>query len=104
MAWLGCLCSIPMIECVLHILYEGTSDEHITVVENLQGLNPDGAVLVSTPQVRRWCVCVCAPTHAVCMCVSVYVRVNVCMLGRGKDSYTSVSFQHLHWSHVCSYL
>ncbi|PIK54046.1 putative cytosolic Fe-S cluster assembly factor NUBP2-like [Apostichopus japonicus] len=28
----------------------GTSDEHITVVEGLQGYNPDGAVLVTTPQ------------------------------------------------------
>nr|QSX72222.1 cytosolic Fe-S cluster assembly factor NUBP2 [Halisarca dujardinii] len=28
----------------------GTSDEHITVVENLRGLNPDGVILVSTPQ------------------------------------------------------
>lgn len=78
MAWLGCLCSIPMIECVLHILYEGTSDEHITVVENLQGLNPDGAVLVSTPQVRRWCVCVCARPRMRCVCVSVCMCVSMC--------------------------
>jgi Mrp family chromosome partitioning ATPase len=28
----------------------GTSDEHITVVENLQTYSPDGAILVSTPQ------------------------------------------------------
>ncbi|XP_068673577.1 cytosolic Fe-S cluster assembly factor NUBP2 homolog [Montipora foliosa] len=28
----------------------GTSDEHITVVENLRKYNPDGAVLVTTPQ------------------------------------------------------
>jgi len=28
----------------------GTSDEHITTVENLKSLNPDGAVLVTTPQ------------------------------------------------------
>jgi Mrp family chromosome partitioning ATPase len=28
----------------------GTSDEHITVVENVKGLNPDGVILVSTPQ------------------------------------------------------
>jgi len=28
----------------------GTSDEHITTVETLQSLNPDGAVIVSTPQ------------------------------------------------------
>jgi len=28
----------------------GTSDEHITTVENLQSLDPDGAVLVTTPQ------------------------------------------------------
>lgn len=29
----------------------GTSDEHITVVENVQTVNPDGAILVTTPQV-----------------------------------------------------
>jgi Mrp family chromosome partitioning ATPase len=28
----------------------GTSDEHIAVVENLRAYNPDGAVLVTTPQ------------------------------------------------------
>ncbi|KAJ8037794.1 Cytosolic Fe-S cluster assembly factor NUBP2-like [Holothuria leucospilota] len=28
----------------------GTSDEHITVVESLQEYNPDGAILVTTPQ------------------------------------------------------
>lgn len=31
----------------------GTSDEHITVAEALRGYNPDGAVLVTTPQVWR---------------------------------------------------
>ena len=30
----------------------GTSDEHISVVENLRQFNPDGAVLVTTPQVE----------------------------------------------------
>ena len=30
----------------------GTSDEHISVVENIKKLNPDGAVLVTTPQVH----------------------------------------------------
>ena len=29
----------------------GTSDEHITIVEQLKAIKPDGAVLVSTPQV-----------------------------------------------------
>ena len=29
----------------------GTSDEHISVVEGLKQLQPDGAVLVTTPQV-----------------------------------------------------
>ena len=29
----------------------GTSDEHISVVEGLRTLNPDGAILVTTPQV-----------------------------------------------------
>ena len=31
----------------------GTSDEHISVVENIKSLNPDGAVVVTTPQVSR---------------------------------------------------
>lgn len=29
----------------------GTSDEHITVVEGLRNYKPDGAILVTTPQV-----------------------------------------------------
>jgi Mrp family chromosome partitioning ATPase len=29
----------------------GTSDEHISVIENLKDYNPDGAVIVTTPQV-----------------------------------------------------
>ena len=29
----------------------GTSDEHISVVEGLRTLSPDGAILVTTPQV-----------------------------------------------------
>ena len=33
------------------ILSTGTSDEHISVVEGLKQLQPDGAVLVTTPQV-----------------------------------------------------
>ena len=32
----------------------GTSDEHITVVESLKKYNPDGAILVTTPQVCTW--------------------------------------------------
>nr|KAG5711912.1 hypothetical protein BaRGS_026353 [Batillaria attramentaria] len=28
----------------------GTSDEHISVMENLRSFNPDGAILVTTPQ------------------------------------------------------
>lgn len=39
----------------------GTSDEHITVVEQLKAVKPDGAILVSTPQVwyvqYKRCVC-----------------------------------------------
>lgn len=31
----------------------GTSDEHITVVEQLKAIRPDGAILVSTPQVSH---------------------------------------------------
>lgn len=30
----------------------GTSDEHIALVEGIREMNPDGAVLVTTPQVR----------------------------------------------------
>jgi hypothetical protein len=33
----------------------GTSDEHLTVCEQLQSFNPDGAVIVTTPQVRCNC-------------------------------------------------
>ena len=29
----------------------GTSDEHLSVVENLRAYQPDGAILVTTPQV-----------------------------------------------------
>ena len=35
----------------------GTSDEHITVVEQLRAIKPDGAVLVSTPQVSNSSSC-----------------------------------------------
>jgi MinD-like ATPase involved in chromosome partitioning or flagellar assembly len=31
----------------------GTSDEHISVMENLRAFNPDGAILVTTPQVPK---------------------------------------------------
>jgi Mrp family chromosome partitioning ATPase len=31
-------------------LWEGTSDEHITILEKLRDHRPDGAVLVTTPQ------------------------------------------------------
>ena len=30
----------------------GTSDEHISVIQNLRGYSPDGAVVVTTPQVH----------------------------------------------------
>ena len=39
-----CLCSF--------FVSTGTSDEHITVIENLQQYRPDGAILVTTPQVQ----------------------------------------------------
>lgn len=32
----------------------GTSDEHISVMENLRGFNPDGAIIVTTPQVMMF--------------------------------------------------
>lgn len=31
----------------------GTSDEHISTIEHLAAYTPDGAVLVTTPQVRK---------------------------------------------------
>ena len=31
----------------------GTSDEHISVVESLKQYSPDGAILVTTPQVSH---------------------------------------------------
>lgn len=37
---------------LVHFTTAGTSDEHISVVEGLKQLQPDGAVLVTTPQVR----------------------------------------------------
>jgi len=36
---------------------QGTSDEHITVLEKLRGHHPDGAVLVTTPQAVVSCRC-----------------------------------------------
>lgn len=30
----------------------GTTDEHISAIENLKAYNPDGAILVTTPQVK----------------------------------------------------
>ena len=38
----------------------GTSDEHMAVVENVKHLNPDGAILVTTPQVGRAICVICA--------------------------------------------
>ena len=49
----------------------GTSDEHLTVVECLRACNPDGAVVVTTPQVsvRHRCLAlhciVAAPSRSV---------------------------------------
>ena len=40
-----------MLYCFLPTVLPGTSDEHIAVVESLKGYNPDGAILVTTPQV-----------------------------------------------------
>lgn len=33
----------------------GTSDEHLSVVENIRKYKPDGAILVTTPQVDNTC-------------------------------------------------
>lgn len=35
----------------------GTSDEHISVIEQLRQYKPDGAILVTTPQVRTTLHC-----------------------------------------------
>ena len=35
----------------------GTSDEHITIVEQLKKIKTDGAVVVTTPQVAMMCAC-----------------------------------------------
>lgn len=37
----------------------GTSDEHLCVIDNLKAYNPDGAILVTTPQV-------CIMLHNLC--------------------------------------
>jgi Mrp family chromosome partitioning ATPase len=31
----------------------GTSDEHISIVDSLKEFNPDGAIVVTTPQVKK---------------------------------------------------
>ena len=60
----------------------GTSDEHISTLEALRSVNPDGAILVTTPQVRErererehqqisHCVCVCV---LVCVLGSFTIR------------------------------
>jgi Mrp family chromosome partitioning ATPase len=42
---------VPQTVCnAASALGPGTSDEHIAVVENLRAYNPDGAVVVTTPQ------------------------------------------------------
>ena len=60
----------------------GTSDEHITTVESLQTLNPDGAIIVTTPQnisiadVRRelsFCRKTCMPILGIIENMSGYV-------------------------------
>ena len=33
----------------------GTSDEHMSVVQAVKPMNPDGVVLVTTPQVNIFC-------------------------------------------------
>lgn len=48
--------------------WTGTSDEHITVVEGLQGCNPDGVILVTTPQVSR-CILHCFKKKIIAKCL-----------------------------------
>ena len=52
LCWI-CHCIEPLFVAgpFLMFLTPGTSDEHITVVENLRNYSPDGAILVTTPQV-----------------------------------------------------
>lgn len=38
------------VDSILLTLISGTSDEHITILEKLKDHQPDGAVLVTTPQ------------------------------------------------------
>lgn len=33
-----------------NLIFKGTSDEHITVMENLKTVNCDGAIIVTSPQ------------------------------------------------------
>lgn len=47
-------------------LCTGTSDEHISVVEGLKQLQPDGAVLVTTPQVS-WRIAAIKCCHMICI-------------------------------------
>ena len=48
-----CHCIEPLFVAGPFLMFftPGTSDEHITVVENLRNYSPDGAILVTTPQV-----------------------------------------------------
>ena len=48
-----CYCIEPLFVAGPFLMFftPGTSDEHITVVENLRNYSPDGAILVTTPQV-----------------------------------------------------
>jgi hypothetical protein len=45
------LCFSLLFSLSLPNILSGTSDEHMSVVESLASSNPDGAVLVTTPQV-----------------------------------------------------
>lgn len=60
----NCFCSTAMIRQFLkdvvwrdldYLIIDtppGTTDEHISAIENLKAYNPDGAILVTTPQVK----------------------------------------------------
>ena len=63
MLWIMFACYAEMIQDFLQKVFwsdrdfliidtpPGTSDEHISVIQNLRCCNPDGVVLVTTPQV-----------------------------------------------------
>lgn len=68
----------------IHVrLLAGTSDEHISVTQYLGSFNPDGAVIVTTPQVRLELVARCSSANSLPYALSSPGRVVV---GRAKGN------------------